>query len=115
MLGAINNTTKDFRIKGVLSRNEDALKKFITVYKPICSNVSTDGCSNLAMNDSTDCAITNGYNNNDPNDIVVAVAYEKSYEFPYIATGSIRGNQFIGNHYGAKYKCYIIDGQALCE
>ena len=79
------------------------------------SNVSTDGCSNLAMNDSTDCAITNGYNNNDPNDIVVAVAYQKSYEFPYIATGSIRGNQFIGNHYGAKYKCYIIDGQALCE
>ena len=57
MLGAINNTTKDFRIEGVLSRNEDTLKKFIITYIPIGSNVSTDGWTGYTFLNSLDSII----------------------------------------------------------
>ena len=43
MLLAINNSIKDFRIEGVLSSDAETLKKFITTYIPIGSNVTTDG------------------------------------------------------------------------
>ena len=45
ILGAINNSTKDFRLEGVLNRDTHNLKKFITNYIPIGNKVVTDSWS----------------------------------------------------------------------
>jgi hypothetical protein len=42
-VGAINTIIKDFRIEGVLSRDAETLKIFITTYIPLGSNITTDG------------------------------------------------------------------------
>ena len=41
-VGAINNSTKDFRLEGVLNRDTHYLKNFITNYIPLGSKVVID-------------------------------------------------------------------------
>ena len=45
ILGAINNSTKDFRLEELLNRDTHILKNFITNYIPIKSKVVTDSWS----------------------------------------------------------------------